>query len=126
MKLSPDDAPIPEADFRFPFHFTPSSAAILFFQAGEFADAYANGYRLNVRNLFQYIKILHEVTTVPLFQERCQESGSQNPVLCGGAAGSVRIAAPAPGAVPDGFVCCLTRFPPGLPWKLPALLPPSG
>jgi hypothetical protein len=53
------------AGLRIP-HFKPSSAAILFFQMGEFGDVYSNGYRLNVRNLFQYIKIRHKVRTVPL------------------------------------------------------------
>jgi hypothetical protein len=59
MEFSPDDAPISEADLSFTLHLAPSSAAILFFQARKLVDAFADGDGLNIRNLFQYIKIRH-------------------------------------------------------------------
>jgi hypothetical protein len=99
MEFGPGDAPASEADFSFPLHLAPFSTAVLLLQPGKFADALADGDGLNVRNLFQYIKIQHKVTIVPLFQVRCRESELQNPALCGGAGESAQSAAPAPGAV---------------------------
>jgi hypothetical protein len=69
VEFCPDDAPVSEAYFSFPLHFAPSSAAALFFEARKFPDAFADGDDLDARNLFQYIKIRHRATTVPLFQE---------------------------------------------------------
>jgi hypothetical protein len=56
VEFSSDDVPASEADFSFTLHFASSTAAVQFFEPRQFADAFADGDDLNVRDRIQYIR----------------------------------------------------------------------